>query len=521
MANHSIRRTPETAVNLTKCVALAAVLSGAMAVQAQPDYGPAIWRPVYSGHWYTSGNGHKFVVIHDMEGYYLSTISYFQQSGTQASVHYYVNGVKDSSSDAPAGEISQGVREAYYAWHALCWNTHSAGTEHEGFASNPAWYTEAMYQASAGLQRHLCDAYGIVKDRNHIVAHGQKSVPGWSAWAGPNLGIDPNCNSHTDPGPNWDWNHFMSLINVQNPPWVFNTDTQGWSLGNSLTALGYNNSGWPGIIYADQVGNDAFYYSPPTSYTGQGQGLINVSVYPQGGTTANHDMQIFYKTAADNTWTASKSSPVVNYTAQNGWIRLNLDLNSGNYAGQTITQIRLDVDANNSGTRWIVNHVIPQSALRWYFDSNAMGWTPGNGVSGITWYNTGWPGIIYFDQTGNDAFIYSATSWFDNAGPYKYLGGANDRIHVRVYPQNGNTANHDMQVFWTTTNDGTWTESKSVSVNYTGQNQWVDVYLPVGTNPNWNSANNATGGITQLRLDFDAINHGNRWIVDSITMESN
>ena len=25
--------------------------------------------------------------------------------------------------------------------------------------------------------------------------------------------IDATCNTHTDPGPYWDWNHFMALIN--------------------------------------------------------------------------------------------------------------------------------------------------------------------------------------------------------------------------------------------------------------------------------------------------------------------
>jgi N-acetylmuramoyl-L-alanine amidase len=197
-----------------KCAVLSlGALAATTLAYASADYGPAIWNPAYPNHWYTSGNGHKFHVVHDMEGYYLSTISYFKQSGTSASVHYCVNGLKDNSSDAPAGEITQMVLEAYYAWHALCWNTHSTGTEHEGFANNPAWYTEAMYQASAGISRHVADKFGYAKDRNHIVGHNAKSVPGWSAWAGPNLGIDPNCNTHTDPGPNWDWNHYMALIN--------------------------------------------------------------------------------------------------------------------------------------------------------------------------------------------------------------------------------------------------------------------------------------------------------------------
>jgi hypothetical protein len=186
-------------------------LLGANAV-ASTDYGPAIWNSAYSGHWYTSGNGHNFHVIHDMEGYYLSTISYFQQSGTSASVHYCVNGKKDATSDAPAGEITQMVREANYAWHVRCWNTYSTGTEHEGFQSNPAWYTEAMYQASAGITKHLATKFTFGKDRNHIVGHNAESVSGWPTWAANNLGIDPYCNSHSDPGPYWDWSHYMALV---------------------------------------------------------------------------------------------------------------------------------------------------------------------------------------------------------------------------------------------------------------------------------------------------------------------
>jgi len=103
-------------------------LSAAFA-HASTDYGPAIWNPNCS-QYYTTGNGHKFAVIHDMEGYYLSTISYFKNCSTSASIHYCVNGKHDSSTDAAAGELTQMVRDANYAWHVLCWNTHCVGTEH-------------------------------------------------------------------------------------------------------------------------------------------------------------------------------------------------------------------------------------------------------------------------------------------------------------------------------------------------------------------------------------------------------
>ncbi|MDB6027261.1 MAG: amidase [Verrucomicrobiales bacterium] len=472
--------------------------------------------------WYTSGNGHKFVVMHDMEGYYASTISYLNQCGVTASIHYMVNGKHDASSDYPAGEIDQQVREANYAWHARCWNTYSFGTEHEGFASSPAWYTEPMYQATSALQRHLCNDFSITKNRNHIVGHNEWKSSAWRTWAAANLGIDPNCNSHSDPGAYWDWTHLMALVNVENPPYTFASDKMGWTAGNSMSGITWNGTSWPGIIYGDQTGSDAYFYSPATSYTGDGAGLVNVSVYPQNGTSASHDMQVFWKTSDDDTWTAGKSSPVVNYTAQNNWIRLNVNVNQADYVGELISQLRLDFDQTSVGTRWLVNHVVPQSSLIWDFASTSQAWIPGSGVSAISWTGSSWPGVIYVDQTGNDAYIYSTPTYFDLASAYKYLGGANDRIHVRIYPQNGTTANHDMQVFWKTTGDNTWTASKSSAVvNYSAQNAWADVYLPVGTNPLWNSADNVSGGITEIRLDFDQVNQGNRWIIDYVHFEQN
>jgi len=148
-----------------------------------------------------------------MEGYYLAVISYFQQSGTQASAHFCVNGLQDNASDHPAGEITQMVREQYWAWHVRCWNRYMFGTEHEGFVSNPAWYTEAMYTSSAALQRHLCDAWNIPIDRNHIIGHNEWQNASWVTWMQANWpAIDPLCNDHTDPGKYWNWSHFMTLI---------------------------------------------------------------------------------------------------------------------------------------------------------------------------------------------------------------------------------------------------------------------------------------------------------------------
>ncbi|MDB6025634.1 MAG: nucleoside transporter, partial [Verrucomicrobiales bacterium] len=129
------------------CSAVAAAISA----NGSADYGPAIWRPTCSTHYYTGYTARQVYVIHDMEGYYASTISYLQGCNNSVSVHYCANGKQDTTSDMPAGEITQMVLDANSAWTAGCWNRYAEQTEHEGFVSNPAWYTEAMYQSSSAL----------------------------------------------------------------------------------------------------------------------------------------------------------------------------------------------------------------------------------------------------------------------------------------------------------------------------------------------------------------------------------
>jgi autotransporter-associated beta strand protein len=252
---------------------------------AQPDYPSALWVPTPCAKWYTSGNGRSFIVIHDMEGYYETSISYLNRcdldtSGNyvvSASVHYLVNGLQNgpgenNPGDGPAGEITQSVREANYAWHAVCLNKWSFGTEHEGFVSNPAWYTEAMYVASAALQRHLCTNYGIPMNRNRIVGHGEWKNYGWVTYMAANFpSITVTCNSHTDPGIFWDWPHFMTLITGTNYGnyWDMNGASAGagnspsgtWDLTStnwSYDPTGVTNHGiWGGKIAIFAAGADA------------------------------------------------------------------------------------------------------------------------------------------------------------------------------------------------------------------------------------------------------------------------
>ncbi|MDB6024368.1 MAG: hypothetical protein JWM68_591 [Verrucomicrobiales bacterium] len=187
-------------------------LATAFVADASTDYGPATWKQACSGHWYTSHYTRYIYVIHDMEGYYASTLSYLQGCNNSVSVHYTVNGKQDTGTDYVAGDITQMVRDAYSAWTSGCWNRYAMQTEHEGFASNPAWYTPQMYQASGILTQTKANQNGIPKDRNHIIAHGQKLVPGWTTYAAANFPFSATCNSHTDPGPYWDWNGYMNIV---------------------------------------------------------------------------------------------------------------------------------------------------------------------------------------------------------------------------------------------------------------------------------------------------------------------
>ena len=129
------------------------IILGIRMAWAQPDYAPAHWTPPQCVKYWVNGAdalanygesgpaGKFFCVIHDMEGYYAASVSYLNRCDTNsagdynvdASIHYLVNGVRNgpgesNPSDPAAGDITQSVREANYAWHAACWNPYMLGS---------------------------------------------------------------------------------------------------------------------------------------------------------------------------------------------------------------------------------------------------------------------------------------------------------------------------------------------------------------------------------------------------------
>jgi N-acetyl-anhydromuramyl-L-alanine amidase AmpD len=139
-----------------------------------------------------------YIVIHDTEGLWKHDLDLVQDP-TYLAWNYTIR-----SRD---GKVAQHLDAKDIGFQAGNWyvNMHSLGIEHEGFAAQGAqWYTESLYENSATLVRYLANKYTVKLDRAHIIGHDQ--VPG----------ILPGnvAGMHWDPGPYWDWEHYMSLLHA-------------------------------------------------------------------------------------------------------------------------------------------------------------------------------------------------------------------------------------------------------------------------------------------------------------------
>jgi N-acetyl-anhydromuramyl-L-alanine amidase AmpD len=269
--------------------------------ESTPDYPYAKWVPASSSNYTAAnrvadGNSINYVIIHTTEGSYSGTISWFQNPQAQVSAHYVVR-----SSD---GEITQMVQNKDIAWHAGNWdyNVHSIGIEHEGYISDPSWYTDAMYRASAKLTRWLCDKYGIPRDRSHIIGHYQ--VPG---------------STHTDPGSGWDWNYYMSLVNQSSSSTEIVVD-------NSNISRISVSSNWALSSWNSQKYGADYYYATPQAISDPVWYKFNI---PSSG---SYDVYAWWPTDPDY----NSSTPyIISTISGNQTVYANQQANGGkwNYLG--------------------------------------------------------------------------------------------------------------------------------------------------------------------------------------------
>ena len=190
-----------------------------LSVQRESDYPAAIWDPAPDCNFSERTMDVSAVVIHYTEGSYAGCISWFKNCDAQVSAHYVIR-----SSD---GQVTQMVREADKAWHARSANGYSIGIEHEAYGNIWSFFTDAMYQSSANLVRDICSRYESIDghrtfyrdtlDSGICLNEGLHDLGGENACVKIRGHQHYPDQSHTDPGPYWDWNYYYKLINEGTP----------------------------------------------------------------------------------------------------------------------------------------------------------------------------------------------------------------------------------------------------------------------------------------------------------------
>ena len=194
-----------------------------LGVTRSPDYPPAIWDPAPECNWEERTKEVSAVVIHYTEGSYAGCISWFKNCEAQVSAHYVIR-----SAD---GQITQMVLEKDKAWHARSANGYTIGIEHEAYGNVWEFFTEEMYQSSANLVRSICSRYHTIDgqrthdrdtlDNGFCVNNGLYDLGGEGACVQIKGHQHYPDQSHTDPGPYWNWNYYYKLINEGTEVTVF------------------------------------------------------------------------------------------------------------------------------------------------------------------------------------------------------------------------------------------------------------------------------------------------------------
>lgn len=210
------------------------------------DYAPALWNPTTCNYSSRNGTAITAYAVHTVQGTYSGCISWFKNCSAQASSHYVVR-----SSD---GQVTQMVLESDKAWHVGSENPYTIGTEHEGFVDDASWYTLAMYASSADIVRDVINSgYGI----NGLRTYFGPGTTGLNT-LGSCVKIKghqhfPN-QTHVDPGVNWNWEYFYTLVN--NNPTITNYTTATGSVTDPGGANGnYANDIRQSILIAPNGAN--------------------------------------------------------------------------------------------------------------------------------------------------------------------------------------------------------------------------------------------------------------------------
>lgn len=408
------------------------------------DYGPALWAAAATCNYSSrSGTPISAVTIHTVQGTYAGCISWFQNCSASVSAHYVVR-----SSD---GQITQMVLEADKAWHVGSENPYTIGIEHEGYISDPSWYTPAMYTKSADLCRDITQSgYGINPLRTYFgpATTGLNTLGGCVKIKGHQH--YPN-QTHTDPGINWDWEGFYKLIN-NNP--AYTTYTAG--SGNL-----YDSGGAAGDYSNDER---SLYLIQPT-----GAGSVTITfnsfdveldwdyLFIYDGATPNDSLIGKYTgTTSPGTITSSGGSLLLEFrsdcaTTAPGWeISYTSSLPDNTIPTTSVNSFSnwqtMDFNVNFTDN----DNVAVTDSFYQVADYNSLEWTSNNSFG---FYND------EFDQTLNSNWTQSLGTWATNSGSLEQsdetVGNSN------MYASLAQTGNESYLYHWKGQINGTGTNRRS------------------------------------------------------------
>lgn len=197
-----------------------ALLSGeGVSLTKETDYPGALWVPAPECNYEPRTKEVSGVVIHYTEGSYAGCISWFQNCDAEVSAHYVIRSYD--------GQVTQMVREKDKAWHARSANGYTIGVEHEAYGDIISFFTHEMYASSADLMRNICSRYEAINGYRTFCTDTLDNGTALDSGLH-NLGGEGACiqirghqhypdQSHTDPGPFWNWNYYYKLINQGTP----------------------------------------------------------------------------------------------------------------------------------------------------------------------------------------------------------------------------------------------------------------------------------------------------------------
>lgn len=195
-------QTTAPAAPPTTPAAPVAPVTPAAPVIETPDTPGAVWAPASPQNFQASNRPVTrpidMIIIHDIEGTALSAVNWFQNSKAGVAAHYVVDA---------EGRTWQMLKERDIGWHAgnRDINGRSVGIEMEGYAYRPGFYSTTLYETVARLTRSISTRHNIPRDRTRIISHAEVPHPTQPGSFG-------GASAHTDPGPYWDWERFMTLV---------------------------------------------------------------------------------------------------------------------------------------------------------------------------------------------------------------------------------------------------------------------------------------------------------------------